>query len=626
MMKNIRTWASHSWTIFKRHKYKFSVLFVGLFIVSRAAANMQPAEEAVIAPAKSVEVISVSDLVSDGASIPVVGALKANQQVDIRPQMPGQVSAVWTKVGAYVRQGQVLAELSHADLNASVAQASANLQSALAQLAKIKNGSRPEDVIAAEQNLIAAQQQLADMKRGGRPEEVAQAQNNLDSAKIALNDANTNYVRTEEQNALALSQSRENAVLAVASAQLAAEDVLLEELDDVYDKNNGDNLMPVIEDGAIKAQADEMRDDVGARVRSWRTKTAALGSTDSAVVLAALADAETELRYLLSFLDLTTTALQDAIATTSFDDGDISAAKAAVNTARATVKAQINAMVASRQAIDNVNISNQKNLEAARSRIDGAATQVKNAEEALQIVTKGPSAEQIAAQEARVKQAEQQLNIAKNGARPEDVNVQEALVAQARASVALAAAQREKAIIRAPIAGTVTYIPIKIGDVVSSSNIAVSLANPSVLEVEVFVSESERRFLSVGNDAAVNETIPAEIREIAPALDPVNSKIKVLVTLLEAAPSLTLGETVRVSLTKIAPEESVLRVPLSAVKFSSSGTEMYRVNEQSQLEAVEVVTGPVSANTVEISTAMQAEWRFAKDVRGLKAGQQVTVK
>lgn len=626
MLTNIRSRAAWFWALFTRHKFKFSILIVAMLIGGRVAANMKPAEEPVQPKPKAVEVLRVSDLVSDGASIPVVGALKANQQVDIRPQMAGQVSAVWTKVGAYVRQGQVLAELTHQDLDASVGQASANLQSALAQLSKIKNGSRPEDVIAAEQNLIAAQQQLADMKRGGRPEEVAQARNNVAAAQTALNEANTNFVRTEEQNALSLKQSLENAVLTIDSAQLAADDILLEELDDVYDKNNGDNLFPVLEDGLIKAQAENMRDDVGSRIRSWQARTTALSGQSMDMVQQALNDAEAELRGLLSFLDLTSAALQEAVSVPAYGDASIAAAKASVNAARATAKAQINAVVASRQSIDSVLISNQKNLESARSRIDSAATQVKNLEEAMQIVMQGPSAEQIAAQEARVSQAEQQLHIAKNGARPEDVRVQEALVAQARASVALAAAQREKAIIRAPIAGTVTYVPIKIGDVVSSSNIAVSLANPSVLEVEVFVSESERRFLAVGNDAVVDDAVKAEIREIAPALDPVNSKIKVVVTLLEPAPTLTLGETVRVSLGKVAPEETVLRVPLSAVKFSSTGTDMYRVNDQDMLEAVPVETGTVSANTVEISTALQAEWRFAKDVRGLKPDQQVTVK
>lgn len=626
MKQRIKTFLNYSWSLFKRHKVKFSVLIVGLLLGGRVLANMGDAPTVIEQKPKTVEVLSLSDIVSDGASIPVVGNLQANQQVDIRPQAAGPVSAVWVKVGQYVGVGQVLAEISHRDLDASVAQASAGLQSALAQLAKTKNGSRPEDLISAEQNLIAAQQQLADMLRGGRPEEVAQAQNGVQAAETALDEANTNFVRTEEQNALTLRQTLENALLTISSAQLSVDKILLEDLAILFNKNSGDALMPVFEDIVLQSQTDNMRDDAGVRLRTWKQSTAILSATSTEAVKQALVYAETELSYQRSFLDLTNTTLQEAIGTPSYTDTQISTAKATVNAARATVKAQLNAVTAARQGIDSVAIANQRNLDAARSRIDSAATQVKNAKEALQIVMQGPSTEQIAAQEARVKQAEQQLNIAKNGARPEDIHLQEALVAQARASVALAAAQREKAIIRAPISGTVTYIPIKLGDLISSSSIAVSLANPSVLEVEVFVSESERRFLEVGNSAFVNDTVKAGIREIAPALDPVNSKIKVVITLLEPAPQLTLGETVRVTLTKIAPEASVIRLPLSAVKFTTTGVEVFIVNDQSQIEALSVEAGTVSANTIEILTKLETDWKLVKDVRGLKAGQTVNVK
>ena len=148
-------------------------------------------------------------------------------------------------------------------------------------------------------------------------------------------------------------------------------------------------------------------------------------------------------------------------------------------------------------------------------------------------------------------------------------------MAQARASLSLAAANRDKAIIRAPIGGTVTYLPAKIGDLLSSSSIAISIANASVLEVEAYVSESERRFIELGAQALVNEALKAQVREISPALDPVNNKIKVVVTLTEDAPNLTLGETVRVSIARDAPEQSILRLPLTTVKLSSSKAEVF---------------------------------------------------
>lgn len=620
-----RTILQNIWARLKGHKYKSLLVLASLLIITTVAAQQNNAPEAAAVKAKRVEVIRIADAVSDGGVVPVVGQLKANQQLDLRPQMPGPVSAVWVKLGQYVRPGQVLVEVAHRDLDASVAQASANLQSAAVQLEKTKNGLRPEDILIAEENVIAAQKTLQDMKNGGRPEQVAQAQNNVVAAETALDEANTNYVRTEQQNAQSLASAFENAVLAIDSAQVAVDKVLHEDLDNLFNANDGDNLIPVITDVVLEAQTNESRDASGARLNSWRFSTSSLVSTNHEAVFAALNTAATELSAQVAFLELTNKTMLDALATPSYPQTSVDAAKAAVNAARATVKTHLSAVTTSRQGIESLEITNQRNLETARGRIDSAAAQLKNAQEQLAIVKQGATADAIAAQESRVRQAEQQLAIARNGARPEDIRLQEAMVAQARASLSLAAANRDKAIIRAPIGGTVTYLPSKIGDLLSSSSIAISIANASVLEVETYVSESERRFIELGAQAIVNDEIKAQVREISPALDPVNNKIKVVVTLTDAASNLTLGETVRVGINKVAPEQSILRLPLTAVKLSSSKAEVFTVDGE-VLNSLTVETGSVLANTIDIMTPLAADLLIVKDARGLKAGQIVEIR
>lgn len=609
-----------------RHKFKFLILLAGVFIVGAVAAQQGEETQAVLPKPKSVDVIRVADVFSDGGTIPVVGQLQANQQLDLRAQASGPISAVWVKLGQSVAAGQVLVEVSHRDMDASVAQASANLQSALVQLEKIKNGSRLEDIIIAEEGVLSAQKTLQDMKNGGRLEQVTQAQTNLQSAQTALDEANTNYVRTEEQNLQNVNSALENAVITIGNTQIAVDKILNEDFNILFSPADGDNLLPLISDPILQAQTNDARDDAGVRLNAWRTASETLGSGNRDSVLTALTGATTELSAQLAFLDLTNKTLLDAVAIPSYPQTSIDAAKASVNLARATVKTQISAVTASRQAIETLAITNVRNLESARSRIDSAVASLKNAEEQLAIVKQGATPEALAAQESRVRQAEQQLNIARNGARPEDIRLQEALIAQARASVSLAAANRDKAIIRAPIAGKVTYLPAKVGDLLSSSSIAVSIANASVLEVEAFVSESERRFIDIGAQALINDSIRAQVREISPALDPVNKKVSVIVTLTETAPNLTLGETVRVSISKIAPEQSLLLLPLTSVKLSSTKSEVFVVDAGQVLQSIEVETGSVLANTIEITTTLGPDLLIVKDVRGLKAGQVVDIR
>lgn len=610
----------------KRHKFKVligaAILIVAINVATREKSVGQEAEVL-----KTVEVLAIEDITSDGGEIPVVGELQSVDQIDLRPQIGGQVSKVHVSVGDQVEAGQLLVELAHRDLDASVAQASAGLQSALAALEKMRNGARPEDEIIAQQALQVAKQQLEDLKNGGRPQEVIIAQTNLDSALKSLDDANTNYVRTEDQNALTKSTSIENAFLAVQSAQISVDKILNEDLDDLYDQNNGDNIVVAITEGGLETQANDARDRVGVNLQVWQNATSSFNAfSDKSAVEAHLSKAEAYLREMQSFLNVTAEALKESLGTGTFTSADIAAAKTTVNVGKTTIKAQLDAVISHRQQLNNLDISLQQALDAAQTQIDKAAAGVDTAKEQLNIVLEGGTAEQIAIQEAAVKQAEQQLLIAQNGARPEDIRLQQASVAQARASLALASAQRDKALLRAPIAGTVTYLPVELSDFVGSSSIAVSIANKDVLEVETYISETERNFIDVGNSALVNDEIEATVREIAPALDPINKKIRVMITIVTENPELTLGETVRVRIQKVDPEQSVLLVPLSAVKLKSTGAEMFVVNSENKLEKVAVEVGEVSGKMIEVITSFPEDASIVKDARGLRNGEEVQVK
>ncbi len=612
-------------TKLKQHKYKI-IIGAAILIVAFNVATRDKSIGKEVETLKSVDVLALNEIISDGGSVPVVGELKSVDQIDLRPQIPGQVSAIRVKVGDQVKAGQVLVELAHRDLDASVAQASAGLQSALAALEKMRNGARPEDAIIAQQALAVAQQQLQDLKNGGRPQEVSIAESNALAAQQALDDAKTNYNLTLSQNTLERKNTLENAVLAIESAQISMQTILDEDLDDLFDRNNGDNIKVAITEIGLEQQVNDARDAIGFTLSRWQSSTTGLSIDNYSAVLSALSAGEGYLKEMQSFLDLAAKALLESTPTGSFSSSDIASAKTTVNISKSSIKALVDNLAGKRQTLANIDIAQEQKLEAARTRVDQAASQLTNAKEQLDIVTKGGTEAQIAIAEAGVKQAEQQLLIAQNGARPEDIRLQQAAVAQASASLALASAQRDKAILKAPIAGTITYLPVEFSDSVSSSTIAVSIANKDVLEVETFISETERAFIAVGNEAIVNETINASVREIAPALDPVNKKIKIIITITDQETDLTLGETVRVDIKKVDPEQSVLMVPLSAVKLKSTGAEMFIVNSDSIVEKRLVEVGDVNGKLIEIIASFEENDKIVQDARGLKDGETVQIK
>jgi HlyD family secretion protein len=113
------------------------------------------------------------------------------QTANISPKTAGRVARLFVEQGDRVTQGQKIAQMENAELQAGFAQAQANVQQAQANLNKAKNGSRPEEIVQAKAKLDRAQANLNKAKNGNRPEETAQVQ-----AKLAQAQANLNLSRS----------------------------------------------------------------------------------------------------------------------------------------------------------------------------------------------------------------------------------------------------------------------------------------------------------------------------------------------------------------------------------------------------------------------------------------------
>jgi HlyD family secretion protein len=114
-------------------------------------------------------------ITASGTVVPV-------QTVNLSPKTSGRLSKLYVEQGDRVQQGQLIAQMDNADIEAQLIQARANVAQAQARLAEAANGSRPEEIAQASARLAQAQARLAEAQRG-RPEEIAQAQAQVDSAQ-----------------------------------------------------------------------------------------------------------------------------------------------------------------------------------------------------------------------------------------------------------------------------------------------------------------------------------------------------------------------------------------------------------------------------------------------------------
>lgn len=116
-------------------------------------------------------------------SLHVSGNIEA-VEVAISFKIPGRVVKRYVDEGDPVKEGQPVAQLETADLQADAALARAQLHAAQAALAELLAGSRPDEIAAALATMQKAQANYAELKNGSRPQEIAASKAELRAAEV----------------------------------------------------------------------------------------------------------------------------------------------------------------------------------------------------------------------------------------------------------------------------------------------------------------------------------------------------------------------------------------------------------------------------------------------------------
>lgn len=196
-------------------------------------------------------------------------------------------------------------------------------------------------------------------------------------------------------------------------------------------------------------------------------------------------------------------------------------------------------------------------------------------------------------------------------------------------SLRSAQAAYEKTLVRTPISGVVNALYIKKGDYVTPGADAALIANNKGLQIETAINQADRDLISIGEKVTVNDTATGTIAAIAGAVDPKTGKITVKISLPDDV-DLENGTVAKITLlsTKVttsASKPADLKIPLTAIKLAASGPQVFIVNQDSKLEAKEIILGPVAGDTVLVTAGLKLGEEIVLDVRGHQIGEKVTV-
>ncbi len=137
----------------------WAIIFIlaGALTLFRIISNTpdKPKEEVVLT---QVILKPVSDLAfNTNTVLSTTGTIRSKAEADLRSEVPGRIIGVYAKVGTWVKNGTLIAEVENSSQKAQVTQALGALQAAKAQaesskaqLSKIKNGTRDEQLRVLE--------------------------------------------------------------------------------------------------------------------------------------------------------------------------------------------------------------------------------------------------------------------------------------------------------------------------------------------------------------------------------------------------------------------------------------------------------------------------------------------
>ncbi len=399
------TFLSYVWTNKKRPKVFIPLIIIAIILIMTARSGVKAGdfELYTVSPKEFVQEVSVT------------GKVTPAQKVDMSFEVSGKIKEIKTTVGAKVKKGDVLAELSNLDYVASVSKSQASYLSEQSKLADLQNGSRPAEL------------------------------------RIAASD-----VDTAIQN---LEQSRTNVVEQIKDSFAKADDAIKNKADKVikYPQSVRPELTFFVDGNpALKNTIEFERLKINELYPKWLNLNATvnkdnLNDANIVEVKEYLRTTQTFLTDLNTALSLMGDGVKDEPANVLLR-ADISTARLNVNTATQALNAAVNTF--------------QNNVSA-----------VQKAQDQLQLLREGNTAEAIAAQRAQAQSA--------------------------AAGVSSAAASLNKTRLIAPFDGIVTRIAYKTGESVAQTDVVLTLMSDAAFEVETFVSENDAPKLKIGQKAAV---------------------------------------------------------------------------------------------------------------------------
>ncbi len=523
-------------------------------------------------------------------TIEATGKLESKDGVDLRFETAGTLTTLAVKEGAQVKAGQILASLRLSELNASLGQASANLRQKIA-------GATDQDRSYYQAALESAQASWNQAK--------VSAESDIATAKSAVMTAEANLKLAEGgMDSKIISSAFANAYASLQTALIISDDGLTQ-ADNILGVDNvtaNDAFETSLSPGNASkvSQAQTLYFLAKAKNQLAREQLMSIiSASDQLGINKTLISTAEALGQTGKLLSATSEVLNATNPSANLTQATLDTKKSTITSSRSSVATQYTTVLASGQAIDT-----------AQNSYTNYQTAYKKAVNDLQS-TEANGYNNIKIKESAYLQA-------KANYEGKVLPTREVDLAPYRAAVAIAVANRERAILRAPVDGMIGKIGKKKGELITSADTVIQIVSPH-FEIRVDVPETDiakianstRRDATFTLDAFGEEnkftgTIITVNQDSTEIQDVVYYQVTIAVNDEKISKSLQSGMTANVKIISDT-RENALFVPQRSLRTRENGEKFIRVLTKNKTEQEKTVTIGLRADDgkVEILTGLE---------------------
>jgi multidrug efflux pump subunit AcrA (membrane-fusion protein) len=430
---------------------------------------------------------------------------------------------------------------------------------------------------------VVAGQIIAEFENAAERASVTTSEGGYEAAKAARDITRINKGTSNSS----LAESKISAINTITSAYNTLDDAIRSKSDGLLSNPDNDRveLAVTVPDQVLVESIRRERINIETLLTNRVAKNKKI--TTESDLLNELTLIENETKQIKAYLDDMASALSKALPNGPYTQSSLDGSKISVNAARSLVSGTLSSITGARTALNNSIASNQI---AAGNGVDSNPTQ--------------------AGADAQVKQA---LG-----------NYQAAL------------ARLEKTIVRSPISGTLNSLSVETGDYISPYTEIGVVSNNGALEVVSYVTDEDKRQLTIGSKVSIEGGATGVITKLAGALDPRTKKIEVRIGITNGASELVNGQSVRITTNRIIANTEIkkgkIEIPLAALKITPQGSYVFSVinstssEDTGTLVANRVTEGALLGERVQILDGVTGDMVIVTDARGLKEGGIVTIK